>query len=123
MNSIPDPRNASLVLDLRNNGGGSTAAVNRIADILLPYCVTNYEISREGIIFPYYSNKASIKVKSTFVLVNGASASASEVLTLALQSYGENITVIGSPTRGKGVGQVTSENKKKQYIIYLVQHY
>ena len=92
-----------LVIDLRNNGGGSVDAVCRIADELLP----------EGpIVFTEYkgedreerSSDASCVDVPMAVLMNENSASASEILAGALQDY-EKAVIVGTQSYGKGIVQ------------------
>jgi len=120
---IHNPEEHILVIDLRSNSGGLTKSSNNILDILLPECTTSYLIYRNGRIVPYYSDDNQIKFKKIFILVDEYSASSSELLTLGLKKYLNNITIIGKPTYGKGVGQVCFEDKKNGYMIFLVNHY
>ncbi len=93
----------SLVIDLRNNGGGSVEAVCHIADELLPegpIVYTEYKgEEREA----RNSDSDCIDVPIA-VLMNGASASASEILAGALQDYGA-AKIVGTQSYGKGIVQ------------------
>ena len=93
----------SLVIDLRNNGGGSVESVCHIADKLLPegpIVYTEYKgEEREA----RNSDSDCVKVPIA-VLMNGASASASEILAGALQDYGA-AKIIGTQSYGKGIVQ------------------
>lgn len=80
-------------------------------------------IDRNGEIYSYYSDQSQVSFKHIYVLVNGESASSAELLTLGLDTYLQNVTVIGEPTFGKGVAQITFENIKKKYMIFLVSSY
>lgn len=120
---IPNPHEQVLVIDLRDNPGGMSDAANNILDILLPECVTSYMVDRAGEIYSYNSDKNNTAFKHIYVYVNEESASSSELLTLGLKTYLNNVTVIGKPTVGKGVGQTVFENKKKNYMIFLVECY
>ena len=92
-----------LVKDLRNNPGGSLSVVNKIADELLPAGIITYTETKTGKREEYTSSAGELGIPMT-VLVNGGSASASEVLTGALKDY-KKATVIGTKTFGKGVVQ------------------
>lgn len=93
----------SLVIDLRNNGGGSVESVCHIADKLLPegpIVYTEYKgEEREA----RNSDSDCVKVPIA-VLMNGASASASEILAGALQDYGV-AKIVGTQSYGKGIVQ------------------
>lgn len=100
---LKDKHPTALILDLRNNPGGYLDDVAPIASAFLPpsSVVTTQkfkikpkeEIKTNGVpIFP------DVKL---FVLVNGGSASASEILAGALKDYGR-AKIIGQKTFGKG---------------------
>jgi tetratricopeptide (TPR) repeat protein len=123
LDEIEDTQNKNLIIDLRDNTGGLTDCANNILDLLLPECVTSTLISREGYTYNYYSDETQIKFNKIYILVNDYSASASELLTLGLKTYLGNVTIIGSNTYGKGVGQTVFEDKERKLLVYLVNHY
>ncbi len=93
----------SLVIDLRNNGGGSVESVCHIADELLPegpIVYTEYKGEEQE---ARNSDSDCINVPIA-VLMNGASASASEILAGALQDYGV-AKIVGTQSYGKGIVQ------------------
>lgn len=92
-----------MVIDLRNNPGGLLDQVVAIADELLPTGVIVYVKERDGTRQDFYSDEAMYDVPLT-VLVNDMSASASEILALAVQAFDRG-TVIGLNTYGKGIVQ------------------
>ncbi|MFO7295893.1 MAG: S41 family peptidase [Caldicoprobacter sp.] len=92
-----------LILDLRGNPGGLLQACTEIADMLLPEGLIVYSENRQGIGEKYYSDKEYLGIPLV-VLVNEYSASASEVLSGAIQDYGVG-TIIGKTTFGKGLVQ------------------
>lgn len=95
-----------LILDLRNNGGGSMTEAIDLAGIFIDWGPLT--ITKERKVEPASikdMNKGSIYNGPLVILVNGLSASASELLTAALQDYNRAI-VVGSPTYGKATSQV-----------------
>ena len=92
-----------LVIDLRNNGGGSVDAVCEIADELLPEGLIVYTEYSDGERVDRSSDADCIDIPMA-VLVNGASASASEILSGALKDYGV-AKIVGTQTYGKGIVQ------------------
>lgn len=92
-----------FILDLRNNPGGSLDVVKKITDELLPEGIITYTEDKKGNRIEYKSDSDELNVP-IIVLVNGNSASASEVLTGALKDYNK-ATIVGTKTYGKGVVQ------------------
>ena len=93
-----------LILDLRDNPGGTVTAVTSIAQYLIPEGLVFYMESPDGTREDYTAtgeNEIGIPIA---VLVNGNSASASEILSSAIQDSGAGI-VVGTQTYGKGVVQ------------------
>ena len=98
----------SLVLDLRNNGGGSEAEAVSLVNLFVPRGVT--VVTNKGKV-----KEATREYKTTVepldtllpltVLVNGETASASEIVSGALQDL-DRAVIIGSRTYGKGLVQV-----------------
>lgn len=94
-----------LVVDLRNNGGGVVNAAKAIADYLLPEGDAIVSFKGKGVPDSSFSSEDGHQVDVPIVvLVNGQSASASEVLTGALKDNDWG-TVVGTKTFGKGIAQ------------------
>lgn len=94
-----------LIVDLRNNGGGVVTSAKAIADYLLPDGKTIVSFKGKGVPDSTYSSEDGHQVDIPIVvLVNGESASASEVLTGALKDN-DWATVVGTKTFGKGIAQ------------------
>jgi len=93
----------ALIVDVRSNPGGLLDDVVEIADLLLPESLVVYIENRAGMRDSYYSGASSIDMPLA-VLVNGMSASASEILAGAVQDTGVGI-VVGEKTFGKGIVQ------------------
>lgn len=92
-----------LIIDLRDNPGGDLNVVCKIADKLLPQGLITYTEDRRGKRETIESDKEELDMPMA-VLVNGGSASASEILTGALKDH-KKATVIGEKTFGKGIVQ------------------
>ncbi|MGI6177842.1 MAG: S41 family peptidase [Eubacterium sp.] len=92
-----------LVVDLRNNPGGLFEQSVEIADELLGECLITYTEDKNGSRTEYRSDADKIDIPIA-VLVNGQSASASEVLAAALQYNGAAV-IVGEKTYGKGLVQ------------------
>lgn len=92
-----------LIIDLRDNGGGDLQVVSNIIDSIVPEGIIMYYEDRFGNRTEMKSDKEEMTLPIV-VLVNGNSASASELMTGALKDY-KKATVIGEKTYGKGVMQ------------------
>ena len=93
-----------LILDLRGNPGGTVDAVTTIAKYLIPEGLIFYMQYPDGSTTEYDTDGSLYQNLPVVVLVNGNSASASEILSSAIQDSGAG-TVIGTQTYGKGVVQ------------------
>jgi carboxyl-terminal processing protease len=94
----------ALILDLRNNSGGLVSAGLAVADQLLDARPVVETEGREGISAPQRSNPGSLYTGPLLTLINGGTASASEILAGALQDDGRS-QLVGSRSFGKGLIQ------------------
>lgn len=105
LNEIKQKGIKTLIIDIRDNGGGMVDQVLEIADMLVPkgktLMVTSDKENKESKSKAKTDEKLDMKA---VLLVNGNSASASEILAGALQDN-EIATVVGTKTYGKGVMQ------------------
>ncbi len=94
-----------LILDLRDNGGGSVQEALELAGIFIdrgPICMIK---GKDGKTFALKDpNVGQIYTGPLIVMINSHSASASELTAAALQDYNRAL-VVGSATYGKGTGQ------------------
>ena len=96
----------NLVLDLRNNGGGDVDAMLKISDTFLEkndVVIIEKTRTKEKELRSKQNQKLSFN--NIIIIQNEYSASASELLILALTENLDNVTTIGSKTYGKSVGQ------------------
>ncbi len=123
LNEIGVAGTNGMIMDLRNNGGGVVDVAADIADSFL----------EEGNIVTlkcknqpdkaYSAKKGVLKVKTPIViLVNGSSASASEILSAALQENGKAI-LVGEKTYGKGVVNQKFKLTDKTSVVLTVGEY
>ena len=92
-----------LILDLRNNPGGLLEQAVKVADLFLDSGMIVYTEGRvEGQKMKFFvQKKEKTREFPMIVLVNGGSASASEIVAGALQDHGRAV-ILGSQTFGKG---------------------
>ncbi len=93
-----------LILDLRSNPGGNLSSVVSIAQQMLPKGLIVYTVDRDGNREEYSCDGSRELDVPMVVLVNGNSASASEILAGAIKDYGIG-TLVGTTTFGKGIVQ------------------
>ena len=107
INAFQEADVSGMIIDLRNNGGGLVDTCVKMADLILPEGVVvsmkdkNGNVTEEKIDGEYYDVPMA-------VLVNGFSASASEILAGAIRDNHAG-TLVGTKTFGKGVVQSSLE--------------
>lgn len=104
LEALSDQGMEGLVVDLRNNPGGNLNTVCDMLDLVLPEGTIVYMEDKEGKRQTYSSDDAHQLDVPMAVLVNGNSASASEIYAGAIQDH-EAGTIVGTQTYGKGVVQ------------------
>ena len=93
----------ALILDLRDNSGGWVDAAEKIADIFLDRQLLFYSENRAGKREERYTKPGRDDIPLV-ILVNGSSASSSEILSGSLQDAGRAL-LVGTQTYGKGIMQ------------------
>ena len=104
LDTLESQKMEKLIVDLRNNGGGLVSSVCAILDRLLPEGLIVYTEDKYGNREEEYSDAENYFDKPLAVLVNGNSASASEIFAGAIKDYGIG-TLVGTTTYGKGIVQ------------------
>lgn len=94
----------ALILDLRSNPGGNLSTVCEISRMLLPEGMIVYTEDKYGNRDEYTCDGVRQIEVPVVVLVNGYSASASEILAGAMKDHGI-ATIMGTTTFGKGIVQ------------------
>ena len=98
----------AVVVDLRNDGGGSLQEANQLVGLFIesgPTVQIKYSGSRNGFTRSYGDNDPEVTYDGPLaVLVNSTSASASEIFAGAIQDYQRGL-VLGGQTFGKGTVQ------------------
>ncbi len=93
-----------LILDLRSNSGGYLVAAEGVLSQFLDSSHPIYQIQKQNKTTKYYSKGSKTVKMDIAILVNGSTASASEVVTSALNEQ-LNAVIIGEKTYGKGTVQ------------------
>ena len=99
-----------VILDLRNNGGGYVTAARDLLSLWLDgdKILTQKSATIGQTITYAKRGEATLKDMKTIVLVNNATASASEIVAGALKDY-KKASILGTKTYGKGVVQTMLE--------------
>lgn len=105
--SLVDQGATALIFDVRNNGGGYAAEMNKVLDYLLPEGEVFRTLDYTGKEEVTRSDAKCLQMPMT-VLVNGSSYSAAEFFAAALQGWQWG-KVVGEKTSGKGYFQVVYE--------------
>lgn len=111
-----------LIVDLRGNPGGNLDTVCEILDLMLPEGLIVYTEDKDGNRQEFTSDEAQEVQVPLAVLVDGNSASASEIYAGAIQDYGIG-QIVGTKTYGKGVVQTIYDLKDGTSLKLTVAEY
>ncbi len=106
-----------LIIDLRGNTGGYLSGATEIAAMFLEKNKTIYSLEEKENVQTYKDDTKEKREYPVIVLINGATASASEILAAALQeSYGAKL--VGNVSFGKGKVQQTKMLEDGSMVKY-----
>lgn len=111
-----------LILDLRYNPGGDRDAVTDIARMLVPEGVIYTMVDSQGRVEVERSRLARPPFAPMVVLTNGHSASAAELLAMAMGESGA-ATIVGQQTYGKGSVQTIFPLSRGDFFIFTTMEY
>lgn len=113
-----------LIIDLRDNTGGLLSQADKLSDLFVDKGKNLYQIKDKNGYITSYKAQTGVyrKFKKIVVLVNENSASASEILTLALKESA-NATVVGAKTYGKGTVQETKMLDSGAMVKYTTSYW
>lgn len=103
------------IVDLRGNGGGLTSAAVTALGTFAGKGELAYFVDRGGNAIPERYDGADLTDKPVIVLMNGGSASASEIFAGGILGTGSGI-VIGERSYGKGVAQIVYDGTNCPYL-------
>ncbi|HEX3729883.1 MAG TPA: carboxy terminal-processing peptidase, partial [Opitutaceae bacterium] len=107
-----------LVLDLRHNGGGFLSEAVNVAGLFLPLGPVVQVKDSEGQDQVDEDTDSKVAYEGPLaVLVDRFSASASEIVTGALQNYGRAVVIGDKSTHGKGTVQTVLEMKNLSELL------
>ncbi len=112
----------SLVIDVRNNGGGYLSPAVEIAELFITKGKNIYGLESKETKEMYKDKTNDKRDYKIVILTNSATASASEILTAALkESYGA--IIVGTTTYGKGTVQETSTLESGGMVKYTTAYW
>lgn len=111
-----------LIVDLRDNPGGSVDTANEIGEYLVPKGVLTYIQDKAGERKDYNCSGDKTWNGPLVVLVNGNSASASEIIAGAVKDYNTG-KLVGTTTFGKGIVQTTTTLSDGSAVKYTFAKY
>lgn len=97
----------ALIIDLRDNPGGHLSQTRDILSMFFDKKTVLYELQNKNKVSKIYSSSNDTRNYPIVILVNGNSASASEVMASCFNDNYKNATIIGTKTYGKGTVQQT----------------
>lgn len=110
----------SLIIDLRGNTGGYLSTVTNMLEEFIDKGNVIYQIQSSSGVKQYKTVKVSDKKYKIVVLIDGGSASASEIMSAAMKEvYGA--TLVGQTTYGKGTVQTTKDLSNGSMIKYTIE--
>ena len=124
LNDLESQGMKSLIIDLRDNGGGYLSTVLYMASEFMDSSkvILQTRESKDSEPKPYHSVSNSKKDYKVVVLINENSASASEIMTAALkEQYGA--TIVGTKSYGKGTVQLTKELSNGGMLKYTTEEW
>lgn len=110
-----------LVIDLRDNGGGLVESSIKVADLLLDDGVVTYTEDRKGK-KDYYKSESGKTTLPYVVLINGGTASASEIITAAIKDH-KGGKIIGTTSYGKGIIQSIEKLSNGDAVKLTIMQY
>lgn len=123
LKEIDDKKIGNIIIDLRDNSGGYLDQAVQIADLFLGegQLITT-EDHKIDLLDKVYKATGEAKKYNTVIIINGMSASASEVLTAALKEN-EAARVVGEKSYGKGTVQTLSQAPFNAMLKYTTAYY
>ncbi len=123
-NAVKDLKNADynkIIIDLRENSGGTTDEAYKLADMLLPECDILKEVNAKKEETIRKSDASTLGIEYV-VLIDENSASASEMVSGAIKDN-KGGKLIGSTTYGKGVTQRTTKFRDGSALKITIEEF
>lgn len=114
----------SIVLDLRNNTGGYLDAAYKVSELFVKKGKVVYQLkNKDGQITKFEAKSGPYRhFNNIAIIINGTTASASEILALALKESA-NAKIVGVKSFGKGTVQETSKLTSGSMVKYTTAYW
>jgi len=123
LNKLKKEEINGLILDLRNNGGGSLSDAVDVSGLFLPDGPMVQVKNSEGVIRVLEDKDRDVVYDGPMiVLINQFAASASEIFAAAMQDYGRALVVGGAHTHGKGTVQALLDMNRNLPLLHLKKY-
>ena len=111
----------SLIIDVRSNPGGHLQQTKQILSLFFNSKTVLYQIKSKGKVEKVYSYSNESRKYPVAVLIDRASASASEILASCFKENYKKVFIVGNTTYGKGTVQKTQTLKDGTTIKYTTE--
>ncbi len=111
----------ALAIDVRDNSGGYLSTVKEIASLFLKKGKNIYQLDTKGIVEVVKDSTNASREYPVAVIINRASASASEILAASIKESYDNGLIVGTPSYGKGTVQKAYQLDSGATIKYTIQ--
>ena len=123
LNKLKKEGIGGLILDLRNNGGGSLSDAVDVSGLFLPGGPMVQVKNSQGMIRVLEDKDQDVVYDGPMiVLINQFAASASEIFAAAMQDYGRALVVGGAHTHGKGTVQALLDMNRNLPLLHLKKY-
>lgn len=112
-----------LIIDVRDNTGGHLSQVNKILSLFFDKKTVLYQIETKDSLENVYAEGKDKRKYDVVVLINCASASASEILASSFQNNYKNATIVGLQSYGKGTIQNAIQLTTGASLKYTTQRW
>ena len=112
-----------MIIDVRDNTGGHLSQVNKILSLFFDKKTVLYQIETKNNLENVYAEGKDKREYDVVVLINCASASASEILASSFQNNYKNATIVGLQSYGKGTIQNAIQLTTGASLKYTTQRW
>ncbi|MCI5227633.1 MAG: tail-specific protease, partial [Candidatus Electrothrix sp. AX2] len=120
LNKLKKKGITGLILDLRNNGGGSLSDAVNVSGLFLPGGPMVQVKNSQGLIRVLEDTDQEVVYNGPMiVLINQFAASASEIFAAAMQDYDRALVIGGAHTHGKGTVQALLDMNRNLPLLHL----